>query len=614
MIVPMKKVFVVVRSSRKDDLLTGLRKLGVLHLAPVDASRAQADESTVTHLQRLNRAIQVLGNYEPAESAPETDADAAAERTLDLYAAIQEGRNRLGSLYREADRLEVWGDTRLEQLRTLQQAGLTLTFALADNEQIARITGDMVQTVGQAEDGRSIVAIVTRDGAEPNVPDEVERLELPPRDRPSVQAEAETIRKKLDDADAELRRLANRIDALAVRRDQVTAEAEWTIADRSGADNQDLFAVQGWVPTRQAESLQADLVERGLIAAVEVIAPEEDEQPPTLVEYPRWARPIEALFDILGTKPGYREYDLSGFFIIALPLFAAMLIGDGGYGLIFTVASFALFGKIKAKANVQAAQLLVVFSLTMLAWGVLSGNIFGVTPGDLMGAGGFWASLGNGFETVAVLWHPDADVARNIIIKLSFIFGTTHLVLAHVRQVIGLAPDQRFLAEIGWSGFLLGMLGIVWMLFFPEQIWMPNAVMLGLLIGGFALVLLFSYPSGNPVKRLALGLVANLLPSISAFSDTMSYIRLMAVGLASYYIASAFNGLAAQIAAGGGLLYVPAALIVVAAHSLNIVLGVIAIFAHGVRLNMLEFSSNAGVQWAGYAYEPFGRRVAQPAD
>jgi V/A-type H+-transporting ATPase subunit I len=40
-------------------------------------------------------------------------------------------------------------------------------------------------------------------------------------------------------------------------------------------------------------------------------------------------------------------------------------------------------------------------------------------------------------------------------------------------------------------------------------------------------------------------------------------------------------------------------------HGLNIGLATVAIFAHGVRLNMLEFSNNAGVQWAGYAYRPF---------
>jgi V/A-type H+-transporting ATPase subunit I len=45
--------------------------------------------------------------------------------------------------------------------------------------------------------------------------------------------------------------------------------------------------------------------------------------------------------------------------------------------------------------------------------------------------------------------------------------------------------------------------------------------------------------------------------------------------------------------------------ILIFGHGLNIALATIAIFAHGVRLNMLEFSNHAGVQWNGYAYRPF---------
>ena len=121
------------------------------------------------------------------------------------------------------------------------------------------------------------------------------------------------------------------------------------------------------------------------------------------------------------------------------------------------------------------------------------------------------------------------------------------------------------------------------------------------------MLICFSFPNRNPAKAIGLGLASNMLPMISAFSDTMSYIRLMAVGLASYYIAFAFNNLAMDVGSGGIIMWLPAGLILVFAHMLNIILGLIAIFAHGVRLNMLEFSSNAGVQWAGYPYAPFAR-------
>ena len=180
-----------------------------------------------------------------------------------------------------------------------------------------------------------------------------------------------------------------------------------------------------------------------------------------------------------------------------------------------------------------------------------------------------------------------------------------------MRRTFTSGPDLRSLAQIGWCGFLVGMLGVIWAMFYKQEIWMPPRVMFGLLIGGAVLVVLFSYPSRNPAKTIGLGIIANLLPMISTFSDTISYIRLMAVGLASYYIASAFNGLAWQVGRISAWLIPACVLIVVFAHSLNIILGLIAIFAHGVRLNMLEFSSNAGVQWVGYPYAPFANAAAE---
>ena len=104
-----------------------------------------------------------------------------------------------------------------------------------------------------------------------------------------------------------------------------------------------------------------------------------------------------------------------------------------------------------------------------------------------------------------------------------------------------------------------------------------------------------------------MGFASSLLPLISTFGDTMSYIRLMAVGMASFYIAFAFNDLGATIAGSATWQWALAAPIIVVGHLLNIALCLIAIFAHGVRLNMLEFSGNAGVQWAGYAYAPFAK-------
>ena len=48
MITPMTKAYLVARRADSDRLLEALRRLGVVHLAPVDPARAVADERTAT--------------------------------------------------------------------------------------------------------------------------------------------------------------------------------------------------------------------------------------------------------------------------------------------------------------------------------------------------------------------------------------------------------------------------------------------------------------------------------------------------------------------------------------------------------------------------------------
>lgn len=92
------------------------------------------------------------------------------------------------------------------------------------------------------------------------------------------------------------------------------------------------------------------------------------------------------------------------------------------------------------------------------------------------------------------------------------------------------------------------------------------------------------------------------LNTISAFGNILSYIRLFAVGMASLAIAQSFNNMALGFK---GPLVVVGILIMLVGHGLNIVMGLLSVVVHGVRLNLLEFSGQLGMEWTGTAYAPF---------
>ena len=66
--------------------------------------------------------------------------------------------------------------------------------------------------------------------------------------------------------------------------------------------------------------------------------------------------------------------------MLALPLFAAMLIGDAGYGLVFALLPIVFRRKLLATAGPAKTNLLLIVGVATIVWGVLSANYFGLTP------------------------------------------------------------------------------------------------------------------------------------------------------------------------------------------------------------------------------------------
>ncbi|MCK4530023.1 MAG: ATPase, partial [Candidatus Marinimicrobia bacterium] len=91
--------------------------------------------------------------------------------------------------------------------------------------------------------------------------------------------------------------------------------------------------------------------------------------------------------------------------------------------------------------------------------------------------------------------------------------------------------------------------------------------------------------------------------AISSFSNIISYIRLFAVGMATVAIATAFNDMAAGMMQGPAI--IGGVIVLIIGHSLNLVMGLLSVMVHGIRLNLLEFSGQLGLEWTGYKYLPF---------
>jgi V/A-type H+-transporting ATPase subunit I len=134
----------------------------------------------------------------------------------------------------------------------------------------------------------------------------------------------------------------------------------------------------------------------------------------------------------------------------------------------------------------------------------------------------------------------------------------------------------------------------------------------GLGVGGLLAILLLSSdrPLNSPQSlflRLFDG-VSSLVGISQLFGDVMSYLRLFALGLASASLAITFNQLAGQVyQAVPGLGVLIAILILLLGHGINILLGIISGFVHGLRLNFIEFF-NWSLSEEGTPFQAFTKK------
>ncbi|MBQ1712634.1 MAG: hypothetical protein II024_05330 [Firmicutes bacterium] len=305
----------------------------------------------------------------------------------------------------------------------------------------------------------------------------------------------------------------------------------------------------------------------------------------------------------MGILPGYHEQDVSLWFLIFFTIFTAMIIGDAAYGFLFLIVAVVMTVKMKKVNN--AVFLVYVLSVAPIIWGAITGTWFGSEAA--MNVPFLRSLVIPQFANYPQYFGVTASAQQNTIMKFSFTLGVIQIALGcllSVRKKIS-EKNLSFIADIGWLFAACAMYLLSLNLVIGEKIAMKPVFIV--IIAAFVIVVLFG--GMEPGKSFGQGVKAGLgnaftvfLDTISCFGNVMSYIRLFAVGMASLAIAQSFNGIAENFK---GPWFVLAIVVLVIGHGLNLIMGLLSVVVHGVRLNVLEFSGQAGLEWTGIAYEPF---------
>ncbi len=596
MIVTMKKVTLLALRNENDNVLEALRDLGVMQVS-LEQTFSDSSAGLKEEWNRLMRCETALKQFAADEKihVPEKSGNAKAGSVLaDNVMQLLEKRTALRSeeadLLRRQEELAVWGDFDGTLLRKLQSDGVEILLCYGTAEdfaQAAAADNDGCYEIGRSK-GKVAFAVAGL------------QRKIDPESYPVVRlAKDEDPRRtaaRLQDIEHEQKNIYQQLSAAAENLSDVSAALaecsgrfEFSRVRDSLAEHGEIAVLNGFVPEPETEKLSAAAKKSGW--GLLITDPAEDDDVPVLLKDNKFTRIIKPLFDFLGIVPGYREIDISGGILIFFTIFYAIIIGDAGYGMIFTLLALAgLRASRRVPKLLPPMRLLLVLSVATTIWGALCGSWFGMAeiPGT-----------DKPFPALECFRDFSSNSAKQANIQFfCFILAVVQLSLGRVWRVVRernwRAAGQHFgWMLIIWGNFFLTIRLIVYPGEFPKFMYALYGI-------GLLLVMCcgVNWKQASDVFQFPFDI-------IGSFTDVLSYIRLFAVGLAGACIAGSFNGMAFDLCQVSKWLIPAGALVVIAGHALNIALALLGVLVHAVRLNTLEFSNHTGLSWSGQSFNPF---------
>lgn len=637
MIVPMKKVSFVVLEEERKEALKKLRKLGVVHLEKLEGNSQELRDFRESY-NKAELAYMIVSEIKVpkkklvvSESFDKDKVCGQILRVLELSDKKKQCNEKIIANTLELERFAGWGDLNLSDFDFLAEKGLFLSLYEIPTAAYVALP-DTVETIVVNESKNLVRFLLIQRGEKGSLLKDVVRpAELPPEAYavPMISSSTKQLRDEIVACKSEIEAIEKELAELALHGDDfkkfsqvIGKDIEFENA-YSGMGREveteetkvfmPLAWLTGFVPTGDLQAvLDTAKAEQW---AVVVSDPEEEDEVPTKLKNNKFISLIYPVTDFLGTVPGYREYDISGWFLLFFTIFFGMIFGDGGYGLLMVLVAIGadILTLAKKKKIPPAYNLLLLLGFATLAWGTVTCTWFGVSPDKLPAwlTGLSFEPISNAFSAQSP--ENEALVKRNLQI-FCFMLALVQLSIAHLKGICRYIKSLKAFGELGSLLMLWGVFFVVLnMVVKVDTFWgiqtMGNVVFS--LVGvGFALSFIFANYEGNlkdSILESLKNIVSVLLGVVNVFSDIVSYIRLWAVGLAGSAISATVNDMAGPIL-GGAVIFL-GILLLTFGHGLNMVLNVLSVIVHGVRLNTLEFSSHLGMSWSGFAYEPFKETV-----
>lgn len=603
MIVKMSKYAFMVYHREYDAFLTTLRELGVVHVKETNSVLDNAElQALLAERKQVSTAIRYCKNLN-SQTKEVTVAPARGltkAEGLKLVGKLEEMQEKQAqlqaakvSLEKDIAYMDIWGEFSYANIRRLKKAGFDVTFFSCPTSKYEPKWGEEYNAF-LVNNFQSVTYFVTVTKTGTPIDIDAERPKMPDRGLAKLHLAMEQL---LDN----IKVLNNQLKEYAAEQYNTLVELEKNIqnefnlsntlvqTDREAGDK--LMLLEGFVPTEEAPAMEVALEKEGYYFQ-ELDIQDGDRVPIKLKnnKFNRLYEPITKMFSL----PNYTEFDPTPLFAPFFMLFFGLCFGDGGYGLLVLLAcSF-----FKRKVNLDFKPYLTLFQylgLAAIIVGTCTGSFFGIALADVP----------------ALSKVKDYFVSSDNLMTFSIVIGLVQIIFGKTVAAFKMKAQKGVkysIAPFAWV-FVITALALAFglpmlNLQLPETV---KTVFIGIAVIGLVVAYLYNSPGKNIFLNFGTGLWNTYNMASGLLGDTLSYIRLFAIGLTGAILGGVFNQLAVDMTEGMNIVLraVCMLLILLVGHAINIGLCTISSLVHPLRLIFVEYYKNAEFEGGGKEYRPF---------